>query len=92
EPQTYREAVDFLRALSLASTALARLVRTHHYLYPPLSPSDELANDINRALKEVGAMLEAGEMPAQRPRHRRHPRPPRRFRRRVPKAAPVEQS
>jgi hypothetical protein len=67
EPQTYREAVDFLRALSLASTALARLVRTHHYLYPPLSPQDSLANDIQQALKEVGRMLEAGEMPDQRP-------------------------
>ena len=35
EPQTYREAVDYLRALSLATTALSRLVRTIATSIPP---------------------------------------------------------
>jgi hypothetical protein len=53
EPQTYREAVDYLRALSLAATALTRLVRAHHYINPALDPRDELTRDIQEALQEV---------------------------------------
>ena len=63
EPQTYREAVDYLRALSLAATALTRLVRAHHYINPALDPRDELVHDIQQALKEVHARIEAGELP-----------------------------
>ena len=62
EPQTYREAVDYLRALSLATTALSRLVRTHRYVNPALDPRDELTRDIQQALKEVAARIESGEM------------------------------
>jgi hypothetical protein len=62
EPQTYREAVDYLRALSLAATALSRLVRTHRYINPAFDPRDELTRDIRQALKEVYAKVEAGEL------------------------------
>jgi hypothetical protein len=62
EPQTYREAVDYLRALSLAATALTRLVRAHRYINPALDPRDELTRDIQQALKEVHARIEAGEL------------------------------
>ncbi len=61
EPQTYRDAVDYLRALTLAATALTRLARTHHYLYPSLDPRDELVREIRQALLEVNAQLESGE-------------------------------
>jgi hypothetical protein len=91
EPQTYRQAVDFLRALSLASNALARLVRTHHYLFPPPSPRDELANATSAALLEIGARLAAGESPTTRPPRRPRPRPPLRFHRRLSKPASIEQ-
>jgi hypothetical protein len=62
EPQTYREAVDYLRALSLAATALSRLVRTHRYVNPALDPRDELTRDIKQALKEVYSKIESGEL------------------------------
>ena len=62
EPETYREAVDYLRALSLATTALSRLVRTHRYVNPALDPRDELTRDIQQALKEVAARIKSGEM------------------------------
>jgi hypothetical protein len=91
EPQTYREAVDYLRALSLASTALTRLVRTHRYLFPPPDPRDELTNSIKAALKEIGEQIEAGEFPTDPLRRRPHPprpRPPRRFRRRASHLGP----
>ena len=61
EPQTYGEAVDYLRALSLATTALSRLVRTHYFVHPANDPRDELTRDIQQALKEVYATLVAGE-------------------------------
>jgi hypothetical protein len=61
EPQTYGEAVDYLRALSLATTALSRLVRTHRYVNPALDPRDELTRDIQQALKEVYATFVVGE-------------------------------
>ena len=57
EPQTYHEAVDYLRALSLAATALTRLVRAHRYINPALDPRDELVHDIQQALKEVYAKI-----------------------------------
>jgi hypothetical protein len=57
EPKTYREAVDYLRALSLAATALTRLVRAHRYINPALDPRDELTRDIQEALKEVYAKI-----------------------------------
>ena len=63
EPQAYHDAVDYLRALSLASTALTRLVRTHRYIYPALDPRDELTREISQALKEVYAQIVAGESP-----------------------------
>jgi hypothetical protein len=62
EPQTYRDAVDYLRALSLAATALTRLVRAHRYVNPALDPHDELTCDIKQALQEVYAKIEAGEL------------------------------
>jgi hypothetical protein len=62
EPQTYREAVDYLRALSLAATALTRLVRAHHYVNPSLDPRDELTRDIRQALEEVHKRIVAGEL------------------------------
>jgi hypothetical protein len=62
EPKTYREAVDYLRALSLATTALTRLVRTQRYVNPALDPRDELTRDIKQALAEVYAKIEAGEL------------------------------
>jgi hypothetical protein len=62
EPETYREAVDYLRALSLAATALSRLVRTQRYINPALDPRDELTRDIKQALAEVYAKIEAGEL------------------------------
>ena len=65
EPQTYREAVDYLCALTLAVTALTRLARTHHYLYPSLDPRDELVREIRQALLEVNAQIESrGSSPA----------------------------
>jgi hypothetical protein len=75
EPQTYHEAVDYLRALGLAATALTRLARTHRYLYPTPDPRDELTNTITEALKEIGEMVEAGEIPRSRPKRLPHPRP-----------------
>jgi hypothetical protein len=63
EPQTYHEAVDYLRALGLAATALTRLARTHRYLYPAPSPGDVLSLAITQALKEIGEDLEAGNFP-----------------------------
>jgi hypothetical protein len=80
EPQTYREAVDYLRALT-------RLARTHRFLYPAPDPRDELTLSISQALKEIGAMVEAGEMPHPPPKRLPHPRPPRRFHRRLPPMA-----
>jgi hypothetical protein len=62
EPNTYREAIDYLRALSLATTALTRLVRTNYYINPALGPRDELAQSIQQALKEVYARIESGEL------------------------------
>jgi hypothetical protein len=62
EPKTYGEAVDYLRALSLVATALTRLVRTNRYINPALDPRDELTRDIQQALKEVYAKIEAGEL------------------------------
>jgi hypothetical protein len=62
EPRTYREAVDYLRALSLAATALARLVRAHRCINPALDPRDELTRDIQQALEEVHKRLVAGEL------------------------------
>jgi hypothetical protein len=91
EPQTYREAVDYLRSLSLAATTLTRLARTHRYLYPAPNPGDELSLAITEALKEIGQEIEAGEFPSKntsnniQPRHRPRPRPPRRFHRRPPR-------
>jgi hypothetical protein len=67
EPQTYRDAVDYLRSLSLAATALTRLARTHRYLYPPPSPGDELSLAITQALKEIGENLEDGTFPPKDP-------------------------
>jgi hypothetical protein len=67
EPQTFRQAVDFLRALTLAADALARLVRTHHYLFPPPGPADELAIATRAALLEIGARLESGDSPTSPP-------------------------
>jgi hypothetical protein len=61
EPHTYHEAIDYLRALSLAVTALSRLVRTHYFVHPANDPRDELTRDIRQALKEVYASLVAGE-------------------------------
>jgi hypothetical protein len=81
EPQTYREAVEYLRALSLASTVLTRLVRTHAFLYPAPDPRDELTNSINQALSEISALIEAGEFPIPRLPRRSRPRPPRRLHR-----------
>jgi hypothetical protein len=49
-----------LRALSLATAALPRLVRTHRYVNPALDPRDELTRDIQQALKEVYARIESG--------------------------------
>ncbi len=72
EPQTYREAVDYLRSLSLAATALTRLARTHRYLYPAPNPGDELSLAIAQALKEIGENLEAGNFPPKDPPS--HPR------------------
>jgi hypothetical protein len=60
EPETYRDAVDCLRALSLATTALTRLVRTQRYVNPALDPRDELTRDIKQALAEVYARIESG--------------------------------
>jgi hypothetical protein len=88
EPQTYHEAVDYLRALGLAATALTRLARTHRFLYPAPDPRDELTNSITQALKEIGEMVEAGEMPHPPPKRLPHPRPPRRFHRRVSRTGP----
>jgi hypothetical protein len=62
EPQSYREAVDYLRAISLAATALTRLVRAHRYLNPALDPRDELTRDIRQALEEVHKRLVTGEL------------------------------
>jgi hypothetical protein len=62
EPKTYREAVDYLRALSLTATALSRLVRTNRYINPAFDPRDELTRDIQQALKDVYADIESGEL------------------------------
>ena len=62
EPQTYREAVDYLRALSLAATALTRLVRAHRYINPALDPRDELTRDIQQALQECYEKIVAGDL------------------------------
>jgi hypothetical protein len=62
EPQSYREAVDYLRAISLAATALTRLVRAHHYINPTLDPRDQLAREIQEALEEVHKRIVTGEL------------------------------
>jgi hypothetical protein len=53
EPHTFSEALDFLRALSLAATALSRLIRTQHYLASSLPQIDPILHLANQALREL---------------------------------------
>jgi hypothetical protein len=60
KPKTYCDAVDDLRNLTLAVTALTRLARNYHYLHPGLDPRDELVSDIRQVFREVNAQIESG--------------------------------
>ncbi len=63
EPQTYRDTVDYLCALTLAATTPIRSAHTHHYLHPSPDPRDEVVHEIRQALREVNAQIESRGSP-----------------------------
>jgi hypothetical protein len=52
EPQTFTEAVYMIRALSLASSSLASLVRAQHYVNPRTSRQEIWNHVVNQALAD----------------------------------------
>ena len=53
EPRTLAEAIHMIRALSLATSSLARLVRTQHYITPRTSRQEIFKATVDQALVDI---------------------------------------
>ena len=57
QPQSLAEAIHLLRALSLATTSLARLIRTQYYVTPPTSRQEIWKQNTSQALADIAKEL-----------------------------------
>jgi hypothetical protein len=57
EPRTLAEAIHMIRALSLATSSLARLIRTQHYVTPHTSRQEIFNAEVSQALTEIAKEL-----------------------------------
>lgn len=57
QPQSLAEAIQLLRALSLATTSLARLIRTQYYVTPPTGRKEIWSQEVDRGLVDIAKEL-----------------------------------